>query len=98
MDLPAEARRRLLAAGLAPDAVGPAGPCTRCHQHVWPSHRGSAGGPGRLFDVALKLDYEVNDNWRVGGGYRTLEGGADTDDVYNFGWLHFAVLDIRYQF
>jgi transposase len=37
-------------------------------------------------------------NWRVGGGYRTLEGGADTDDVYSFGWLHYAVLDVRYQF
>jgi hypothetical protein len=59
---------------------------------------GLAGGPGRLFDVALKLDYAVNDNWRVGGGYRTLEGGADTDDVYSFGWLHYAVLDIRYLF
>jgi hypothetical protein len=59
---------------------------------------GLAGGPGRLFDIALKLDYAVDDNWRVGGGYRTLEGGADTDDVYSFGWLHYAVLDIRYLF
>jgi len=59
---------------------------------------GLAGGPGRLFDVALKLDYAVNDNWRIGGGYRTLEGGADTDEVYSFGWLHYAVLDVRYRF
>ena len=59
---------------------------------------GLAGGPGRLFDVALKLDYALNDNWRIGGGYRTLEGGADTDDVYSFGWLHYAVLDLRYRF
>ena len=59
---------------------------------------GLAGGPGRIFDVALKLDYALNDNWRIGGGYRTLEGGADTDDVYSFGWLHYAVLDVRYQF
>jgi hypothetical protein len=59
---------------------------------------GLAGGPGRLFDVALKLDYAVNDNWRIGGGYRTLEGGADTDEVYSFGWLHYAVVDIRYLF
>jgi opacity protein-like surface antigen len=59
---------------------------------------GLAGGPGRLFDVALKLDYAVNDNWRIGGGYRTLEGGADTDDVYSFGWLHYAVIDLRYRF
>lgn len=59
---------------------------------------GLAGGPGRLFDVALKLDYELNDHWRLGGGYRTLEGGVDNDDVYNFAWLHFAVLDVRYRF
>ena len=59
---------------------------------------GLAGGPGRLFDVALKLDYALNDSWRIGGGYRTLEGGADTDDVYSFGWLHYAVLDVRYLF
>jgi len=59
---------------------------------------GLAGGPGRLFDVALKLDYAVNDNWRLGGGYRMLEGGADTDEVYSFGWLHYAVLDVRYRF
>jgi hypothetical protein len=59
---------------------------------------GLAGGPGRLFDVALKVDYAVSDNWRIGGGYRTLEGGADTDDVYSFGWLHYGVFDIRYQF
>lgn len=59
---------------------------------------GLAGGPGRLFDIALLLDYSVNDNWRIGGGYRTLEGGADTDDVYSFGWLHYAVIDVRYRF
>ena len=59
---------------------------------------GLAGGPGRLFDTALKLDYAVSENWRIGGGYRTLEGGADTDDVYSFGWLHYAVLDVRYRF
>jgi hypothetical protein len=59
---------------------------------------GLAGGPGRLFDIALKLSYSLNDRWRIGGGYRTLEGGADTDEVYSFGWLHYAVLDARYQF
>ena len=59
---------------------------------------GLAGGPGRLFDIALKVDYAIDDNWRIGGGYRSLEGGADTDDVYAFGWLHYAVLDLRYLF
>jgi hypothetical protein len=59
---------------------------------------GLAGGPGRLIDLGLILDYELNRNWRIGGGYRTLEGGVDTDDVYNFAWLHFAVLDVHYRF
>jgi hypothetical protein len=59
---------------------------------------GLAGGPGRLIDLGLLLDYELNDSWRVGGGYRALEGGVDTDDVYNFAWLHYAVLSVHYRF
>jgi hypothetical protein len=59
---------------------------------------GLAGGPGRLFDAGLFVDYDVSENWRVGAGYRTLEGGADTDDVYNFAWLHYAVLAVNYRF
>ena len=59
---------------------------------------GLAGGPGRLIDLALKLDYRLGPRWRVGGGYRTLEGGADTDAVYNFAWLSYAVLDVAYRF
>ena len=59
---------------------------------------GLAGGPGRLFDVALKFDFAVDQDWRIGAGYRALEGGADTDDVYSFGWLHYAVVDVRYRF
>ncbi len=34
---------------------------------------GLAGGPGRLFDVALKLDFAIDENWRIGGGYRGSE-------------------------
>jgi hypothetical protein len=59
---------------------------------------GLAGGPGRLFDVALKLEYDLTEHWRIGAGYRTLEGGADTDDVYTFAWLHYGLLDISYRF
>jgi hypothetical protein len=59
---------------------------------------GLAGGPGRAFDVALKGTYELGSGWRIGGGYRLLEGGADTDDVYNFAWLHYAVASLEYHF
>ena len=57
-----------------------------------------AGGPGRAEDVALRLGYDVNDRWRLNAGYRTVEGGADVEEVYNFAWLHYAVVSARYAF
>jgi hypothetical protein len=51
-----------------------------------------AGGPGRAIDLALKVGYDVSDRWTVTAGYRTVEGGADTDDVYNFAWFNGAVV------
>jgi hypothetical protein len=57
-----------------------------------------AGGPGRAEDLALKLAYDLNDRWTLTGGYRTVEGGADTDDVYNFAWFHAAVFSGVYRF
>jgi hypothetical protein len=42
---------------------------------------GLAGGPGRAFDIALKMRYEINDHWDLSAGYRTLEGGADVESV-----------------
>lgn len=59
---------------------------------------GLAGGPGRAFDIALKPYYAINDHWGVSAGYRTLEGGADVESVYNFAWLHYAVLSGTYRF
>jgi len=55
---------------------------------------GLAGGPGRAFDVALKLGYDVGDRWRFAAGYRTVEGGADVESVYNFAWLHYGVASV----
>jgi len=59
---------------------------------------GLAGGPGRAFDVALKLGYDINDHWRITGGYRTVEGGADVESVYNFAWFHYAAVSGVYRF
>ena len=53
-----------------------------------------AGGPGRAIDAALKLAYDPGGPWRVNVGYRTVEGGADVDEVYSFAWLHFAVAGV----
>lgn len=50
------------------------------------------GGPGRAIDLALKVGYDINDRWSVTAGYRTVEGGADVDDVYSFAWFNSAVV------
>ena len=59
---------------------------------------GLAGGPGRAFDVALKLAYTITDDFSLSGGYRTVEGGADVASVYSFAWLHYAVVAGTYRF
>ena len=56
-----------------------------------------AGGPGRAEDAAVKLGYELSDHWTVQAGYRTVEGGADVDEVYTFAWLHYAVVSVRWR-
>jgi len=59
---------------------------------------GLAGGPGRAFDVALKAGYDLSRNWSLGAGYRTVEGGADVEAVYNFAWFHYALVSATYRF
>ena len=57
-----------------------------------------AGGPGRAIDLGLRLDYQAGPRWTIGAGFRTLEGGADTDEVYNFAWFNSVVLATRISF
>jgi len=57
-----------------------------------------AGGPGRAEDASLKLRYHFARGWSVAGGYRTVEGGADVDEVYNFAWLHYSVVSVSLAF
>ena len=52
------------------------------------------GGPGRAIDGALKLRYGTPGGPGVSFGYRTIEGGANVSAVYNFAWLHYAVVSI----
>ncbi len=56
-----------------------------------------AGGPGRAEDAALELGYDVAKNWTLELGYRTVEGGADVDEVYTFAWLHSAVASVIWR-
>jgi hypothetical protein len=57
-----------------------------------------AGGPGRAIDFTLKLGYDVSPRWAVTFGYRTLEGGADVEDVYNFAWFNWAAASVVFGF
>jgi hypothetical protein len=66
--------------------------------HLIFDFEGLAGGPGRAFDVALKFQYDFNDQWGISAGYRTVEGGADVEAVYNFAWLHYAVVSGTFRF
>ena len=56
-----------------------------------------AGGPGRAIDGALKAGFDLRDDLTLQAGYRTLEGGADVEETYNFAWLHYAVASIVWR-
>ena len=43
-----------------------------------------AGGPGYAVDAGLRVAHRLSDEWRVTGGLRWLDGGADSDEVYAF--------------
>jgi hypothetical protein len=57
-----------------------------------------AAPQGRAEDVLLAATYQVNDDVGLRLGYRTLEGGADNDEVYTFAWLHYAVAGVDLKF
>jgi hypothetical protein len=57
-----------------------------------------AGGPGRAIDLAAKLGYDISPRWALTVGYRTVEGGADVDDVYNFAWFNWATASVVFGF
>ena len=59
---------------------------------------GAAATQGRAIDVALKTYWTLGDGVELGAGYRTIEGGADNDEVYTFAWVHQAVLSLRFAF
>jgi len=57
-----------------------------------------AGGPGRAEDATIQLGYDLSDNWSISLGYRTVEGGADVEEVYNFAWLHYFIASANFTF
>lgn len=58
---------------------------------------GAAASQGRALDASLKLYRRVSDRWSVSLGYRTLEGGADVEDVYTFAWFHYATVSVVFR-
>lgn len=59
---------------------------------------GAGAAQGRAIDVSFKAHYDLGDGWDVSLGYRTLEGGADNDSLYNFAWINYAALGVGYRF
>jgi len=58
---------------------------------------------GRAFDGALFLErrlayFGAAHAFSVFGGYRTIEGGANNDEVFNFAWIHKLVFGLRGDF
>ncbi len=59
---------------------------------------GLAAPQGRAFDVGLFVHRRLGRGLEVGLGYRTIEGGADNDEVYTFAWTHAAVASLAFSF
>lgn len=57
-----------------------------------------AAPQGRAIDLGLRAQYEITRGWSLYAGYRTLEGGADNDEVYNFAWFSSAVGGVTVRF
>jgi len=58
---------------------------------------GLLGPQGRALDLGLKFLYDIDKHWYLGAGYRTLEGGADNDKVYNFAWFNYALVSFGFR-
>ena len=59
---------------------------------------GLAGGPGRAIDLGVGVDFSISERWQIGAEARVLDGGADTDEVYNFARFDSAALVVSSGF
>jgi hypothetical protein len=59
---------------------------------------GIGGGPGRAEDVLVALDVKVRPGVSVRAGYRFIEGGADTQEVYNFALVNHVIAGLAVAF
>lgn len=54
-----------------------------------------AAPQGRAEDVLAALTLRISPMFRLHGGYRLLEGGADAKTVYTFSMFHYAVAGVE---
>jgi hypothetical protein len=59
---------------------------------------GLAAPQGRAFDIGLFTERRIGEALAVFAGYRTIEGGADNPEVYNFAWFHKLVIGVSAWF
>jgi hypothetical protein len=59
---------------------------------------GAAAPQGRAFDFSGTLNYQPTPRSIVAVGYRTIEGGADVDEVFTFAWLNAAIVRVGVRF
>lgn len=57
-----------------------------------------AAPQGRAIDLGLRAAYDLSDRWQLTGGLRMLEGGADNDSVYSFGWFLGGTVGVAARF
>jgi len=53
-----------------------------------------AAPQGRAEDVLVAVTWRARDDMELRVGYRTVEGGADNDQVYSFAWFHYLVVGL----
>ena len=56
-----------------------------------------AAPQGRAADILVAATLSLARGIDFYAGYRTLEGGADNDEVFTFTWLHYAVAGLRVE-
>jgi hypothetical protein len=59
---------------------------------------GAAAPQGRAFDFSATVNYQPTSRWIVAVGYRTIEGGADVNDVFTFAWLNAPIVQVGVRF
>ncbi|QRQ99843.1 hypothetical protein [Dyadobacter sandarakinus] len=53
-----------------------------------------ASKQGRAEDIFAGASYLFTPKFGIKAGYRVLEGGADSDEVYNFNWINYASVGV----